>query len=326
MHSPQFLSLAKMKFILIAILFFLSPLKRALCQPLLSIDGFSWAENLVFDGKGNLFVSEAVRGEIWRIFLSESGNYSKNIHLSEGLSQVGGMVVSPDAKYLYAGVTFDDKSQGIINVSTIENDQYTVLTKTMHQPNGFVVDWYRSVFYYTDEGTGHDTPEGGTLRSYNLKTGEEKIAAYIPSADGAWLDERSGKLYVGELVSKRVHVYSINDTGITLDNIYTGLSEAVSKLNLMDDLTLDKSGTNSVNMSSTVLFGADWTGKAIFKFSLDGSSVSKVDTGSIALYEPTSVRYGFGPGYRSSSIYVTEGGGATPHVVNRRVVEIKINN
>ena len=33
----------------------------------LLIDGFAWAEQLAFDGIGGLFVSEAVRGELWRI-------------------------------------------------------------------------------------------------------------------------------------------------------------------------------------------------------------------------------------------------------------------
>lgn len=35
---------------------------------LLNVDGFTWAENLAFDGLGSLFVSEAVRGELWRIY------------------------------------------------------------------------------------------------------------------------------------------------------------------------------------------------------------------------------------------------------------------
>lgn len=36
--------------------------------PSLNFEGFSWAENLAFDGLGNLFVTDAVRGELWRFF------------------------------------------------------------------------------------------------------------------------------------------------------------------------------------------------------------------------------------------------------------------
>ena len=34
--------------------------------PVLNFEGFSWAENLAFDGLGSLFVTDAVRGELWR--------------------------------------------------------------------------------------------------------------------------------------------------------------------------------------------------------------------------------------------------------------------
>ena len=37
--------------------------------PSLEVRGFSWAENLVFDGMGNMFVSDATTGDISRIHL-----------------------------------------------------------------------------------------------------------------------------------------------------------------------------------------------------------------------------------------------------------------
>ena len=37
--------------------------------PILEVDGFSWAENLVFDGLGSMFVSDANTGYITRIYL-----------------------------------------------------------------------------------------------------------------------------------------------------------------------------------------------------------------------------------------------------------------
>ena len=38
--------------------------------PILNISGFAWAENLFFDGMGNLFVSDFLTGTLWRIYLS----------------------------------------------------------------------------------------------------------------------------------------------------------------------------------------------------------------------------------------------------------------
>eukprot|EP00604_Paraphysomonas_vestita_P001123 CAMPEP_0174819514 /NCGR_PEP_ID=MMETSP1107-20130205/2811_1 /TAXON_ID=36770 /ORGANISM="Paraphysomonas vestita, Strain GFlagA" /LENGTH=75 /DNA_ID=CAMNT_0016033173 /DNA_START=704 /DNA_END=931 /DNA_ORIENTATION=+ len=74
-----------------------------------------------------------------------------------------------------------------------------------------------------------------------------------------------------------------------------------------------------------MLLGADWTGRKIQLFSVDGKQVSEVKIpDDIQLYEPTSVRWGKGPGFDSSSIYITEGGGATTRVTNRRVIQIKM--
>jgi hypothetical protein len=93
----------------------------------------------------------------------------------------------------------------------------------------------------------------------------------------------------------------------------------------LDDLTVYSASPGS-DVAKTVLLGADWTGRSIQMFSVDGSSISEVPLPEgIALYEPTSVRWGRGPGFDPSSIYLTEGGGATARVTNRRVIQIKMN-
>jgi hypothetical protein len=51
-----------------ALLLAFSSLMAGASGALLNVDGFAWAENLAFDGLGSLFVSEAVRGELWRIY------------------------------------------------------------------------------------------------------------------------------------------------------------------------------------------------------------------------------------------------------------------
>ena len=40
----------------------------------LSVDGYSWAEQLAFDGLGSLFISDAVRGELTRIYQGGKDN------------------------------------------------------------------------------------------------------------------------------------------------------------------------------------------------------------------------------------------------------------
>ena len=230
-------------------------------------------------------------------------------------------MISDDKDYLYAGATFNDKSKGIIQVSIAVPNKYSVLTKTEHQPNGFVGDWVNKILYYTDEGT--DSPEGGTVNSFNMQTNVSSIAAYVPSADGLYIDEKTQKIYCGELIDKKIHVFTASSSGLTLDNIYPGLSLSLNKVHLLDDLSL-YGETNSADMEKTVLLGADWTGKSVQKFQLDGKLLSTIKgTEGVELYEVTSVRYGKGKSFDSKSIYVTEGGGATTRVTSRRVVQIK---
>jgi hypothetical protein len=94
-------------------------------------------------------------------------------------------------------------------------------------------------------------------------------------------------------------------------------------IHVFDDLTIGASGTNMNDIAKTVLYFADFTGKQIVEFTVDGTTMKSVDVyEGLELLEPTSVRYGKGPGFSSSSLYLTEGGGATPHVTSRRVVQL----
>jgi hypothetical protein len=74
------------------------------------------------------------------------------------------------------------------------------------------------------------------------------------------------------------------------------------------------------------LLGADWVGKRLLRFSLDGDIVETVQPpAGIKLKELTSVGWGKGFGFDPNSVYVTEGGGLTSGVTNRRVVQIPIS-
>jgi hypothetical protein len=267
-------------------------------------------------------VSEAVRGELWKITLCNNGTeYCSVIHITEGIHQFGGLQITPDGKTLYAGVTFEDKSHGIISTSTTyDNQHFEVVAMTKHQPNGFACDWKRNMMYYTDEGTGSE--EGGSVTSFNLLTGEQIVVKdHIPGADGAWFDAATDKLYIGELISMKINVFDTSKDVISFVGNYIGLNE-MRGIHMIDDITLFSTSPDG-DISKSVLLAADFTGKAIQMFQLDGSSISTV-TPSIELYEPTSVRWGYGPGFDSNSIYLTEGGGATARQTSRRVVQIRM--
>jgi len=296
--------------------------------PLLNIDGFTWAENLVFDGNGNLFVSDTVKGEVYKIELCQNAtSYCKSVYLHGGLKGIGGMQVSEDGNTLYAGVTMDDKSTSIISAPTttkVGPGAYSVLLKTTHQPNGLAFDSIHNIFYYCDE-------KSESIYAVNAVTNTESVLkSDVKGADGLWLNTNNGKLYAGELYSKKIHVF---DTISTDSPAYVGVFNGLSSLGLgsmMDDITIANPSPAISSPAIEQLYGCDFLGKSIQLFALDGSTVKTVDisaatNGAVtSLYNPTSVRYGKGPGFDKSSLYITEGGGITKRTTNRRVIQLKI--
>lgn len=296
--------------------------------PTLVVDGFSWAENLIFDGVGNMFVSEARRGELWKINLCEGEtNYCKKLYLSKGFDGFGGLAVTPDGENIYAAVTFDDNLKGIIYASTsfdgTGEPSYQVLLKTEHQPNGLQISWKSNMLYYTHEGKPSFE---GEIRSVDLKTLEDKlIMTKVPGADGCWLDETTDLLYIGDLVTRKMYVFNVADSAApTLVQEFPGMGASINHLHVLDDLTLFN-GTNSADLSQTYVLGADWSGRAIRLYSLDGTYNQVIaPPEGIDLFPPTSVRWGKGPGFDANSVYVTESGGVSKKTTNRRVVQFKM--
>lgn len=299
----------------------------ALCAsfPQLEVSGFSWAENLAFDGLGNMWVSEAIRGELWRIWLNSEGtSYNSEIYLTKGVSQFGGLAITPCGEHLYAGVTLDDKSYALIHVPlTSKVGTFDIILNTKNQPNGLAADWENKVLYYTDEGTG--SSEGGTVYGINLTSGSEFLVRdHMDGADGAWFDEETRTLYIGLLISKQVAVFDVKGSSAVFKGQYVGASKALSSLHMIDDITLF-SRCASAEASCSTIAGADWTGKALHLFGADGQNFTTVPPPSgLRFNELTSVRWGKGPGFDSSSLYVSEGGGLVASQTDRRILQVKI--
>lgn len=299
--------------------------------PTLNVDGFSWAENLVFDGLGGLFVSDAVKGELSKIELCVDPNgvstYCSNVYLKDGLRSLGGLSVTADGKTLYAGASLDDKTAVIISTPTSNNPDgtYEIVAKPTTKPNGLAFDESNGIFYYTTEGSVTDP---GKVVAVNLKTGTETVVQPdVKGADGAWLDVASGLLFVGELFTKKIWVLNVTvpDAVVPLGH-YVGLGDALGHKDMLDDITLMSPGQVASPIEDTVLLGCDWTGKSIKSFKLNGGDVTSLPlpAGVDSIYQPTSVRWGKGPGFCPNSVYFTEGGGVTKKQTSRRVLQIQM--
>ena len=315
---------------MLQLLIVLSSLLLANSLPYLNIEGFSWVENLIFDGLGKMFLSEWRQGKIYAVTLCNNGTeYCVDKWLdTDDFEHICGLSTSSDGKELYAGVTFnteiDNEKYGIIRLSTVERNSntYSVLTYLPYMPNGMQLDFNRNAFYFTDEGGGSDI--GGTVNMYDINTNSLSIMQnHVDGADGCWLDRVNNRLYIGLVMKKNVLVFDTESNKLVGE--YTGLSE-LSALHQLDDLTLFS--TSSTTIDDTMILGADWLDKNIKLFNLKGTNITEINVDESLdihkLYEVTSVRWGVGPDFDSNSIYVSEGGGLTKGTTSRRVIQIKI--
>lgn len=294
--------------------------------PNLVISGFTWAENLAFDGYGSLFVTENHRGELWRINLCRAGTaYCSVRQLSDGFSAFGGLQIPPEGKIVYAGATLEDGTTAVISTASVPENPptYTIVSKTRRQPNGMACDWTTQTLYYTLEG---NTTESGRLMSVDLKTGiESTLHTDMNGADGIWFDEPTNLLYVGLLTEKMVAVFNVSNPA-TAPSFLVGKFAALNSLgatHMLDDITLLKS-TDASSLGHTMLLGADWLSSELQQFSLDGTQIQSIPPppGIDKFYQLTSVRWGKGPGFDPNSVYVTEGGGMFDKQTNRRVIQV----
>ncbi len=128
------------------------------------------------------------------------------------------------------------------------------------------------------------------------------------AADGLWIDQVAGLLYVGQLFARSVWVYDLArgvDLGVQLKGLPSGL---------LDDFCLSSDRQS--------IFGCDWLNGSIVSFPAyqSAAGVSVVATG---LGHPTSARLGSGPGF-DGSLIVTEGSGLLPAQHASRVFKVEL--
>ena len=129
--------------------------------PLLEVSGFSWVENLVFDGNGNLWASEATSGQLWRVHLDTTGPeavWNKTLVL-DGFRHVDGLVVSSDGNTIYAIAQTHNQSRTasgamVVSVSAVTPTfgKFNVVARTPDLPNGMKRNLVTNKLYLTVEG------------------------------------------------------------------------------------------------------------------------------------------------------------------------------
>lgn len=298
--------------------------------------GFVWAENIWFDGRGGLYISEDSRGEIYKLTRpSYTGPVTKQLWLS-GFSHVLGIqnVLGSD-DLMYAVVEFKTPCvvsgiqsttpntttlNGMIVFNTSTPGEYTTFVCTIEIGNGLAVNQNdgRGTLYSPSEVDF--LPKQGLWYAIDPVTRDVVTAASgLFSADGAYLDQAAQLLYVSEVILGNILVYNVSRAGA-----YPLISTYHAPGCVMVDdfcvLNVDPAGQPS---TAPYLFAADYWSGAVIAFPADGTGEHVVLASG--LQAPTSVRGGFGPGWDNPrSLYVSEGGGFLPSQNTRHVWELHL--
>jgi sugar lactone lactonase YvrE len=270
--------------------------------PPLEISGFSWAENLAFDGLGNLYVSDSGAATITRIWLQD--NVWQTELYFDGVYTVDGL--ASDGVNLFANIITNDKVAQVVRLPLGEPFATPeVLAELPYPGNGLELDVDGSLYVTTEgnflPGTGavyQVSPQSGTWQTY---------LSDLWAADGIAIDRDQRVLYVTQVVNNKVLVIDLLSGDVT-----RMISVARPKNHsLLDDIALSPDGST--------LYGADFGRGEIMAIPLAGGSVSVVATG---LQAPTSVLFGAGPSFDANTLYLTEGGGFTDTDTDQRVLQL----
>jgi sugar lactone lactonase YvrE len=277
----------------------------ALCTAFVAVPvatGFSWSENLVFDNRGNLFVSDVTRGEIWKITLDEQRRYHQSLHISN-FTRLLGLAVEQDGSIVYSTGVLDG-IHVVIRFTADRPQTYQVIATIPKTGNGVALHFKTRKLYITTEG--NFLPHAGEVYCVDLNNNYQVTTAMTKlfAADGAYIDQTTGMLYVSQVLGSTVLVYDIaNEKQVR--------SFHADGITMLDDYTLSANGST--------ITGADfWTGNIATISTVDGKGFKLVGSG---FKYPTSARFG-GKGFNETSLFITEGGSIFKSTTDRCVYEI----
>ena len=273
----------------------------------LSVEGFAWAENLTFDGRGHLFVSENLRGEVWRIEADGEGGYTSALHLS-GFEAVLGLAASEDGHIIYAVGRLLDDSPLVFGFSADVPETWWVIAPVPQSPNGLERNNDGHLFVTTE---GSFIPGRGEVYEIEPETGSVwTVMTGLWAPDGAAIDLDGQLLYVGEVVSGKIWTYDLATQ--ETQGYFQGVIGKRGQW--LDDFCISDDGS--------ALYGADFARRTAIRVPIGEEASGRPDVLGRLDYPTTSAAFGSGPGFRSTSLYVTEGGGIAESTTDRRVVEI----
>jgi hypothetical protein len=214
--------------------------------------GFSWIENLCFDGAGgSMFASERLRGQLLAVNGTAGGGYTTTVLLEGMWKLLLGCVVDstrfPDIVFVVGELL--NGSHVLAAVPVRAPSRWAIVALTPHCGNGIRIHEATGLLYTSTEGTF--LPGSGAVYEINPSVrpwgGQAKVIGQgLEPADGLWIDQALATLYVGLLPSSKVWTYNL--TSRTVLGTFGGLEHNDCELLLcaMDDFTLDRQNSSVI--------------------------------------------------------------------------------
>lgn len=250
--------------------------------------GFGALENLAFDGRGGLLLSESPLtgsgGSLER--LTADGAHA----LAASVESPGGIVVSGDTAYVNSGNAMrsglSDVADGSILAVDLTTGAVTTAAAGLRMPNGLA--------QLPDGGfvVSRDLGASTTLTRVFPDGGNAPLAPQLTSTNGLAYDPASRKLFVSTTFDATTTIAAID-----VDNPDAPPARmtvpGLGPLNSADDLTVGPDGA--------VYVALNLAGKIVRVDPADGRTCVVAE----GLPFITSVRFGSGPGWDAHSLYAT---------------------
>jgi hypothetical protein len=261
----------------------------------------AWIENLVLDPTSeSLFFSELKFGNVWRVRGFANGTYAETLWLT-GFESVLGLAHDPSQPGVLYGAGKLNGTNVIYKFSSLQATTHTVIATLPSGclGNGFGLHEASGKLYTACEGTFAP----GTGSVYEIEAVSGKVTPLTTSmwaADGLWIDQQRHLLYVGQLFSATVFVWSLAPQ-VSFVGVLKGF-----KGGFLDDFTL-------TDTNNTAIAGCDWTGNKIMRFNAvpTNGTITPTPIVSATIQRPTSARWGYDQArtapFPAASLFVSEG-------------------
>ena len=285
-------------------------------------DGFNWAENLIFDQFGNLWVTEMKRGELYRITKDAANPHQyKSVVWVQGFARILGLALDRLGTSLYMVAELTGHTTSIVLIDIFTANNYSVVAFTDTIGNGLVYDVAHDTLYTACE---YDFIPylGRILAVQNISKRQQTppqatiFVDGLSSADGLFLDRKTMKMYASEVLLGKVLVYDL------LAGPTPILTYQAPNMTTLDDMCITRDLSPN---AEAIIFAADFYEGNVVAFYENGTGPSAFVASGIL--NPTSVRRPppGSPWDNGRNLFITEGGPLLfVGTKNRRVWELTL--